>query len=115
MATHLGETSEEKINNMSYIWFGLILEALGKKLNYDSIVNLLGNSFAKDAAKAVAAANPLKASDRGTGGAGAAFANMVGNIKILDKKGGDDSSIFGGSDTPLGDISWINDLRAKKE
>lgn len=102
---------EGKINNMAYIWFELVLQALGKRLNYESIVNLLGNSFAKDAAKAVAAANPLKATDRGSGGSGAAFAKMAGSIKILDKK----DNVFDGSASPLGDIAWINDLKNKKE
>ena len=111
MATHLGEVDEDKINEMSYIWFVLVLQALGKRLDYESIVNLLGNSFAKDAAKAVAAANPLKASNRGTGGSGAMFAQMAGNIQVLDNKKGD---VFGGSDSPLGDISWIKNVKKKE-
>ena len=117
MAAHLGEVDEERVNNMAYVWFQLILEALGKKLNYESISNLWGNSFAKDAAKVITAANPLRASDRGTGGSGAAFAQMAGSITILDNKTGDD--LFAGSDSPLGDIGWIKQVggggAAKKE
>ena len=111
MATHLGEVDEGKINEMSYIWFELILQALGKRLNFESIVNLLGNSFAKDAAKAVAAANPLRAGDSGAGGSGAMFAQMAGNIKVLDNKKGD---VFGDSTSPLGDIAWIKDVKKKE-
>lgn len=96
---------------MAYIWFELILQALGKRLDFESVINLLGNSFAKDAAKAVAAANPLKKGEQHSGGAGAAFAQMAGNIKIIDGKKDD---VFGGSDSPLGSISWIKDLQNKE-
>lgn len=44
---------------MSYVWFKSVLEALGKKVNFDSISNLYGNSFAKDSAETIAEANPL--------------------------------------------------------
>ncbi len=108
MAVHLGEADEGKINEMSYIWFELVLQALGKRLNFESIVNLLGNAFAKDASKAVAAANPLRAGDRGTGGSGAMFAQMAGNIKVLDAK---KSDVFGDSTSPLGDIAWIKNVK----
>lgn len=109
MAAHLGEVDEGKIDNMAYIWFELILQALGKRLDFESVINLLGNSFAKDAAKAVAAANPLRKGKK-SGGAGAAFAQMAGNIKIIDAKKGD---VFGGSTSPLGDIAWIKDVKSK--
>jgi len=102
---------EAKINDMAYVWFELVLQALGKRLDYESVINLLGNSFAKDAAKAVAAANPLKSSKRGTGGSGAMFAQMAGTIQVLDEK----DNVFSGSSSPLGDIGWIQELKNKKE
>ena len=97
---------------MPYIWFSLVLEALGKKLNYESLSNLLGNAFAKDAAKLVSAANPLTAGKRGGGGAGAAFAQMAGNIKTFKSKGKDDP--FADAGSPLADISWINEIKARE-
>ena len=45
---HLGVVDEEAIDNMSMIFFEDVLEELGKKLNYDAIVNYAGNSFAGD-------------------------------------------------------------------
>lgn len=109
MAVHLGEVDEERLNNMAYIWFNLILEALGKRLNYESISNLWGNSFAKDAGKVIAAANPLTATGRGSGGSGAAFANMAGNIKIIDQKKKSDAL------NEAGDIGWIMNLQNEQK
>ena len=33
---------------MSYVWFQSVLAALGKRINFESISNIYGNSFAKD-------------------------------------------------------------------
>ena len=114
MASHLGEVDEEKVNNMSYVWFNLVLQALGKRLDYESVINLMGNAFAKDAAKAVSAAYPLRAHERSTGGSGVAFANMAANITILDAKGGGAEALIGCSDSPLGDIGWIKEAKKKE-
>ena len=65
---------------MSYIWFNSILEALGKKLNFDSISNLYGNSFAKDAAKVVQAANPLL---KNGGKPNTGVMGLMGQIKVI--------------------------------
>lgn len=45
---------------MSLIWFNKVLESLGKRLNFESISCLYGNSFAKDAAEVIQGANPLQ-------------------------------------------------------
>ena len=97
---------------MAYIWFKLILGALGKKLNYESLSNLLGNAFAKDASKLVSAANPLSGGDHGKGGAGAAFAQMAGSITTVTAKTNEE--LFGSSDSPLGDMGWIMEAKAKE-
>lgn len=44
---------------MAMIWFNAVLESLGKKLNFESISSLYGNSLAKDAANIIQSANPL--------------------------------------------------------
>ena len=72
---------------MSYVWFNLVLEALGKRLNYSSISNLYGNSFAKDAAKLVQQAYPLSKHNASASNIG----SMIGmtkftTIDIKDKK-----------------------------
>lgn len=59
VAAHLGVVDEEQINNMSIPFFNDVLGALGKKLNFESVSNIFGNSFAKDSSKIVNEAFPL--------------------------------------------------------
>lgn len=82
-------------------FFNDVLAALGKKLNYESISNLYGNSFAKNAGKAIQAAYPLLHKDtKGVNG----FAKLMNQTKIIkmpktstiqDKKSAE-QDIFGG-------------------
>ena len=65
---------------MAYIWFNAVLEALGKRLNYESVSNLYGNSFAKDAAKVIQAANPLL---KNGGKTNTGVMGLMGQIKII--------------------------------
>ena len=65
---------------MSMNFFNEVLGALGKKLNYESISNLYGNSFAKNAGKAIQAAYPLLHKD--TSGVNG-FAKMMNQTKII--------------------------------
>lgn len=44
---------------MSIVFFNSVLTTLGKRVNYDAVVNYAGNSFAKDAWKTIQEANPL--------------------------------------------------------
>lgn len=44
---------------MAYIWFDMVLVALGKRINFESVSNIFGNSFVKDSSEIVASANPL--------------------------------------------------------
>ena len=72
---------------MSYIWFNLVLEALGKRLNYESTSNIYGNSFAKDASKLVQQAYPLAKHNANASNVG----SMIGmtkftTIDVKDKK-----------------------------
>lgn len=59
IAAHFGEVDENKILNMSLIFFQDSIEALGKKLNFEAISNYAGNAFAKDSMEMINDANPL--------------------------------------------------------
>lgn len=91
---------------MSYIWFNLVLEALGKRLNYESISNLYGNSFAKDAAKIVQQAYPLLKSG---GGSGSGVMGLVGQIKVIDSTKNAEAAKAIEQQT-FGDLSWAEGL-----
>lgn len=93
---------------MAYVWFNLVLEALGKRLNYESISNLYGNSFAKDAGKHIQAANPLT---KNGGKSNAGIMGLMGQIKIV--KQADNASAEGlrkAVEAELGDTSWAEGL-----
>ena len=92
---------------MAYIWFNAVLEALGKRLSYESISNLYGNSFAKDAAKLIQAANPLiKNGHVGQNGAQALLA-MGGKMTIIDSA--DRKAQIAQASKTMGDMSWIEE------
>ena len=90
---------------MSYIWFNRVLEALGKRINYESISNIYGNSFAKDSAKVVQAANPLL---KNGGSPNTGVMGLMGQIKIIDSKSKESSKQA--LKKQLGDISWAEGL-----
>lgn len=93
---------------MAYVWFNLVLEALGKRLNYESISNLYGNAFAKDAAKLVQGANPLI---KNGGKSNAGIMGLMGQIKII--KANDTQSPDAARkavEAELGDVSWAEGL-----
>ena len=90
---------------MSYVWFHSVLDALGKRLNYESISNLYGNSFTKDSAKVIQAANPLM--KQGAGSSANPVLSLTGKMTIIeskDKKTQDEqlSKVFG-------DTSWFDE------
>lgn len=93
---------------MSYIWFNMVLEALGKRLNYESISNLYGNSFAKDASKHIQAANPLL---KNGGASSAGIMGLMGQIKIIKQNGtGGMDAARRAVEAELGDTSWAEGL-----
>lgn len=98
---------ENKINDMAYIWFNAVLEALGKRLNYESISNIYGNSFAKDSAKIVQAANPLMKHD-GTGNSAQTFLSMPNKLVVIESGNKDQQKAQ--AEQALGDISWFEDF-----
>lgn len=83
----------------------MVLEALGKRLNYESISNVYGNSFAKDASKIVQAANPLV---KNAGHGGGSVMDLAGSIKIVTRKDPKDRKKAAEAD--LGDLSWAEGL-----
>lgn len=66
---------------MSIVFFNSVLAALGKRVNYDAVVNFAGNSFAKDAWKTIQEANPLTKHKQRH-----AFADMFSEVKIKQAK-----------------------------
>jgi hypothetical protein len=65
VATHLGVVDEDQINNMSYLFFEEILEELGRKLNYDAVVNYAGNSFCEKSWDMIVDSNPMLMDESG--------------------------------------------------
>lgn len=90
---------------MAYIWFNSVLEALGKRLNYESISNLYGNSFAKDAAKVIQAANPLLKPR--TGGSAVTLMAMPSKMTIVE---GPIEAQKAQAEKAMGDISWFEEF-----
>ena len=90
---------------MAYIWFNSVLEALGKRINYESISNIYGNSFAKDSAKIVQAANPLI---KNGGKVNTGVMGLMGQIKVINGKTEDMTKQA--LQKEHGDISWAEGL-----
>ena len=83
MATHLGVIDEDQINNMSYIFFEDILEELGRKLNYDAVVNYAGNSFCDKSWDMIMDTNPMMINENGRSNRGnRQLADFLGNARI---------------------------------
>ena len=105
VAACLGIIDEEQINNQSYNWFNSVLEYLGKKLNFESISNLYGNSFAKDAGKIIPAANPLV---KNGGKQNTGVMGLMGQIKVVESKS--EEMTKAALKKQLGDVSWAEGL-----
>jgi len=92
---------------MTYIWFNLVLEALGKRINFESISNLYGNSFAKDASKVIQGANPLF---KAGGSSGSGVMGLMGKIQIIDATKSSKEAQQRAEKKILGDTSWAEGL-----
>lgn len=99
IAAHLGIVNEEEINNMSIPFFNDVLAALGRRLNYESISNLYGNSLCKDASKYIQDANPLLKQKA----IGNSFANIIGAAAIVKADNAKDALT-----AKFGDVSWAD-------
>ena len=105
MAAHLGIVDENAINNMSYIFFQDVLEALGKRINFESISNMYGKTvFDKKGGQAITKmiqdANPL--TKPGTQNSGVMAAMMASKTTVI--KAGDKEHLK----EVLGDTSWVD-------
>ena len=108
IAAHLGEVDEDKINNMSYIFFQDVLSALGKRLNFESLSNMYGKTvFDKKGGEAInkmiANANPLYKPS--TTNSAATLLTMPGSMKVIEA--GDNQKEK--AKEALGDISWFEE------
>ena len=66
VAAHLGVVEEEKIDNMSYVFFEDVLEELGHKLTYEAVVNYAGNAFCEKSGELIQEHNPFNVGDKKT-------------------------------------------------
>lgn len=85
------------------VFFNSILKMLGKRINYDAVVNYAGNSFAKDAWKMIQESNPLVDHDKMKNNG---FMSLLSTVKVA-------KSVKEASKS-LGDMSWV-DFDAKPE
>lgn len=93
---------------MSYIWFESVLEALGKRISFESISNIYGNSFCKKPNEIVSAANPLLKHGGKDIHSGATILGMAGTIKTITVKDDVDVNKLFGPDA--GDTTWAKDF-----
>lgn len=72
---------------MSYVFFEDVLASLGRKLNYDAIVNYAGNSFFEKSWEVISENNPMNMKNENTkdkSGLGDFLKNLKpGDIKVL--------------------------------
>lgn len=104
----MGVVDEEAINRMSYIFFQNVLDALGKKVNFESISNMYGKTvFDKKGGNAISKmiqdANPF--TKPSTTNSAMAFLSMPGSMAIIES-GGDQKKR---GEKALGDISWFEE------
>lgn len=92
---------------MSIPFFNSVLSAMGRKLNYDSVSNLYGNSFCKDAGKYIQEAYPLAPAKK----IGSGMMNMLSQATIIkmDTKNTEVATKELGKKLG-GDISWAEGL-----
>lgn len=84
---------------MSIPFFDSVLSALGRRLNYESISNLYGNSFCKDANRYIQEANPLLKQKS----MNSSFASLIGKAAIITTD--DAKNVL---TEKFGDISWAD-------
>ena len=90
---------------MSIPFFNDVLGALGRRLNYESISNLYGNSFCKDATKYISEANPL-VKPRSSGGG---FAELLAK-SIINTHASKEKTQEAVNNALGGDVSWAQGL-----
>lgn len=92
---------------MSIPFFNSVLSAIGRRLNYESISNLYGNSFCKDAGKYIQEAYPLVPVKKISSG----MMNVLNSATIISVSGGDSDKAVEAIGKQLGgDVSWAEGL-----
>lgn len=92
---------------MSIPFFNSVLSAIGRKLNYDSVSNLYGNSFCKDAGKYIQDAYPLAPVKKVSSG----MLNMLSQATIIKADAGSTEAVTKELGKKLGgDIDWAEGL-----
>ena len=92
---------------MSIPFFQSVLAAIGRKLNYDSVSNLYGNSFCKDAGKYIQDAYPLSPVKKVSSG----MVNMLSQATIIKMDTTNTEAATQELGKKLGgDISWAEGL-----
>ena len=92
---------------MSIPFFNSVLSAIGRKLNYDSVSNLYGNSFCKDAGKYIQDAFPLSPVKKVSSG----MVNMLSQATIIKMESDDSNAAVKAIGNKLGgDVSWAEGL-----
>ena len=104
IAVHLGIADEEQINDMSIPFFNDVLTALGRRLNYESISNLYGNSFCKEPGKYISEANPLVKPRRNKG-----FIELLSKA-VITKQTTKAETQKAVNESLGGDVSWAEGL-----
>lgn len=90
---------------MSIPFFNDVLAALGRRLNYESVSNLYGNSFCKDATKYISEANPLVKPRKFNSG----FMNMLSKAVVVKNKTQEQKQ-ESVNNALGGDVSWAEGL-----
>ena len=89
---------------MSMLFFNNVLSQIGRKLNYESISNLYGNSFCKDASKYIESAYTLTKPNK----IGHGFADMLSKTTVVKAAKKEDAVQAISKD--MGDVSWAEGL-----
>lgn len=88
LALHLGIAEEDRILNMSIVFFEQIMQEIGYKLNYEAISCYAGNSFFENSWETISNNNPLNIKEKtkeGVDSSSNAMANVLGKgeLKII--------------------------------
>lgn len=92
---------------MSIPFFNSVLSAIGRRLNYESVSNLYGNSFCKDAGKYIQDAYPLTPTKKINSG----MMNLLSQATIVQvESDSTDAATKALGEKLGGDVSWAEGL-----
>lgn len=64
VAVYLGEIDENKILDMSHLFFQDVVREIGYKLNYEAVVNYAGNAFCEKSWEMISENNPFQVEEK---------------------------------------------------